>query len=56
MNGPHNPWVRVIVTIFLGAVALQLLVDVVRPLLPYIVAVALLIGVLWAARWWRDRW
>ena len=56
MNGSPSPWVRLIVTIFLGAVALQLIVDVVRPLVPYIVAVAVLIGVVWAVRWWRDRW
>ena len=57
MNDPgNNPWVRLIVWIFLGAIALQLIIAIIRPYLPYILVVALLVAVIAGARWWRDKW
>lgn len=56
MNDPHNPWVRLIVGIFFAAIALQLIVEMIRPYLPYMLAVAVIVAVIAAVRWWRDRW
>ena len=56
MNGPSNTWVRLIVWVFLGAIALQLIVAMLRPFLPYILAVIVIVAVVAAIRWWRDRW
>ena len=59
MNGPNNPWVRLIVSIFLGAVTLQLIVQMIRPYVPYILAViviAAIAAIVAAVRWWRERW
>lgn len=56
MNGPHEPWVRWIVTIIGAAIVLQLVVDLLRPLLPYIVAVLAIGAVVVGVKWWRNRW
>lgn len=56
MNSPHNPWIRLFVGVFLGAIALQLIIEIIRPLVPYMLAVILIIVIVAAVRWWRDRW
>jgi hypothetical protein len=56
MNGPHDTWVRRIVTIIAAAIVLQLVVAALRPLIPYIVSVLALIGLVALVKWWRDRW
>jgi uncharacterized membrane protein YvlD (DUF360 family) len=51
-----NFWVRALVTIFVAAIVLQLLLAAIRPLIPYLLAVVALGAVFAAVRWWRDRW
>jgi hypothetical protein len=53
---PGNPWVRLVVSVFAAVIAIQLLIAVLRPLLPAVVALLALIGAVALARWWRDRW
>lgn len=56
MNGGQNTLVRWIVTIVLAAIALQLAVAAIAPLVPYILGVLAIGALVVLARWWRDRW
>lgn len=56
MNDPANTLVRWIVTIILAAALLQLAVDVIRPYVPYILAVLTIAALVALVRWWCDRW
>jgi hypothetical protein len=53
---PESPWGRFLVGLVLTAIAIRLVVDLIRPTLPYLAAVLVLVGAVQLARWWRDRW
>jgi hypothetical protein len=53
---PESPWFRFIVGLVMAAIAIRIVVDLIRPILPYLAGGILLVGALQLARWWRDRW
>jgi hypothetical protein len=54
---PSNPWLRLIVGIVCVAVAIRVVVDLLRPIAGFLLAVIVLTGLVIAAHWWRNnRW
>jgi len=53
---PESPWLRFLVGLVIAAIAIRIVVDLIRPILPYLAGVIMLVGTLQLARWWRDRW
>jgi hypothetical protein len=56
VNAPENQWTRWNVGVILPAILLQLVVDAIRPYVPYILAVLTIAALVALVRWWRDRW
>lgn len=56
MNG-SNPLLRFAAGLVAVVVALQVAVDVLRPIAPWLLLVGLLVAVVLFVRWWRlNRW
>ena len=54
---PQNAWVRLVVWVVCAAIAVQLVVAAISPLVPYVLVGAGVVGVVFVVRWWRsDRW
>ena len=54
---PSNPWLRFFAGLLAAAIAIRLAIDIVRPVLGYLLAALVLLGVVLLVRWWRhDRW
>lgn len=53
----QNAWVRLLVWVVCAAIAVQLVVAVIRPLVPYLLVGAAIVALACVVRWWRsDRW
>ena len=56
MNG-SSAWLRALIAIVAVAIALQLVVDLIRPIAGYLLVAIAIAGVIAAIRWWRNnRW
>ena len=54
---PQNAWVRLVVWVVCAAIAVQLAVASIGPLVPFLLVGAAIVGVVVVVRWWRrDRW
>jgi hypothetical protein len=51
-----NPNTRILCGLVAVAVAIRVTVDLLRPVLGYLIAGIAVAGVVVAVRWWRDRW
>ena len=56
LMNPESPWFRFIVGLVMAAIAIRIVVDLIRPILPYLAGGIMLVGAFQLARWWRDRW
>ena len=52
---PSNPWFRFLVGIVAVAIALRLAYELVRPLLPVLVAITAAVAILRIVGWYRGR-
>ena len=53
---PQSPWARFLFGIVAVAVAIRVTIDLLRPVLGYLVALVAIAGVFVAIRWWNNRW
>lgn len=54
---PSNPWLRLFVGIVSAAIAIRIAVELIRPVLGFLIGAIALAGLLLAVRWWRqNRW
>lgn len=54
---PQNPWLRFLGGVVGVAVAIRVTIDLLRPVLGYLVAAVVIAGLIVAIRWWRsNRW
>ncbi len=52
-----SPWMRFFAGIVAAAVAIRVAVELIAPVLPYVVGAIAIYGIVVLARWWRDnRW
>ncbi len=52
-----SPWLRFLAGIVAAAVAIRLTVELLRPVIPYLVVAIAIFGVVQLVRWWRNnRW
>jgi hypothetical protein len=49
-------WFRFLWSLLLAAIVINVVVALVRPAVPYVIAVAAIVGVFQIVRWWRERW
>jgi hypothetical protein len=54
---PERSWSRFLIGLVLAAVAVRFTVDLIRPIVGFLVAAFVLIGIVVLVRWWRNsRW
>jgi hypothetical protein len=53
---PSNPWLRFFAGLVAAAVAIRVIVELLEPVLPFLIGAMVLIGVLQIHRWWHNRW
>jgi hypothetical protein len=53
---PSNPYVRFLAGIVAIAVAIRLVVELLRPVLPVLVVATVVFAVVRMVSWWRGRW
>ena len=53
---PQNPWLRFLAGVVAVALAIRVTIDLLRPVLGYLVAAIVIAGVVVAIRWWHSRW
>lgn len=53
---PQSPWVRFVAGLVAIALAIRVSIDLLRPVLGYLIALAVIAGILVAIRWWSNRW
>jgi len=53
---PSSPYLRFLAGIVATVVAIRLVVELLRPVLPWLVAATVVFGVVRAVGWWRGRW
>jgi hypothetical protein len=53
---PQSPWLRFFAGIVAVAVAIRVSIDLIRPVLGYLIAIVVILGFLVAVRWWSNRW
>ena len=51
-----NAYVRFLATIVATALAIRVVIDLLRPVLGYLLAAIVIAGLVVAIRWWRNRW
>jgi hypothetical protein len=53
---PSDPWLRFLFGIVVVAVAIRLMWDLLRPVLPVLAVVTVVFVAVRVAGWWRGRW
>ena len=54
---PQSPWIRFFAGIVAAAIAIRLVIDLLRPVLGYLIAAIVIAGLIVLVRWWRSsRW
>ena len=54
---PQSPWARFLFGIVAVAVAIRVTIDLLRPVLGYLIAAVTIAGIVIAISWWqRNRW
>jgi uncharacterized membrane protein YvlD (DUF360 family) len=53
---PGNPWLRFTVGVVAAAIAIRMIVDLLRPILPILTLLLVALGLFQIVRWWRSRW
>jgi hypothetical protein len=54
---PSNPWLRFFVGLVVAAIAIRVTVELIRPVLGFLITAIVIVGLVIVARWWRaNRW
>jgi hypothetical protein len=53
---PQNPWLRFLAGVVAVAVAIRVTIDLLRPVLGYLIALLVIAGFFVVLRWWNNRW
>ena len=53
---PSNPWLRFFVGLVAAAIAVRVAVELIRPVLGFLVGAIVVVGLALLVRWWRNRW
>ena len=54
---PQNPWVKLFAGIVAAAIAIRVTIDLLRPVVGYLIALTAIVGFVVVWRWWqRNRW
>ena len=53
---PSSPYLRFLVGIVATVVAIRVIVELLRPVLPVLVVGVVVFGIVRAVSWWRGRW
>jgi hypothetical protein len=49
-------WFRFLWSLLLAAIVINVAVALIRPALPFLIAIAAIVGIFQVVRWWRERW
>lgn len=53
---PQNPWLRFFAGVVAVALAIRVSIDLLRPVLGYLIALTVIVGFFVVLRWWNNRW
>jgi hypothetical protein len=53
---PSNIWLRFCVGLVAAAIAMRVAVELIRPVLGFLVGAIVVVGLALVVRWWRNRW
>ena len=53
---PSSPWLRFLAGIVVTAIAIRVAIEMIEPVLPFLIAAVAIAGVIVLVRWWRNRW
>ena len=51
---PTNPWLRFFAGVVAAAIAIRVVVELLVPILGYLIAAAAVVGIVVLVRWWRT--
>jgi hypothetical protein len=51
---PTDPWVRFLLGLLAVAITLRLIVELLRPVVPFLLAAIAVIGAICLIQWWRN--
>ena len=53
---PQNPWLRFLASVVGVALAIRVAIDLLRPVIGYLIALTVIVGFFVVLRWWNNRW
>lgn len=53
---PQNPWLRFLAGVVAVAVAIRVTIDLLRPVIGYLIALTVIVGFFVVLRWRNNRW
>jgi hypothetical protein len=56
MSPIFDTWVRLLWGLLLAAIVINVAVALIKPAVPFLVAIAAIVGVFQVVRWYRERW
>lgn len=49
-------WFRFLWSLLLAAIVINVAVALIKPAVPFLIAIAAIVGIFQIVRWWRERW
>jgi hypothetical protein len=53
---PHSPWLRLLAGVVAVALAVRLTYELLQPVIPALLVVAVVVTIARAVAWYRERW